>query len=173
METLTDGAFLWGPWGFVDWGHWATRGLAWGVAIAIGYVVSFALVLWVICRLPEDYLLDRPASPPGHLRSPAVRLSGVIFKNLAGLLLVIAGLVMLVTPGQGVLTLLIGLILLDFPGKKPLERKLLGRPLVSRAVNAIRRRWGRIPLRIPASSTQASSTQANSTPNERAEDDPK
>jgi len=44
------------------------------------------------------------------------------FKNLLGVLLFMLGLIMLVTPGQGILTLLFGLMLMNFPGKYRVER---------------------------------------------------
>lgn len=55
---------------------------------------------------------------------------------------------MLVTPGQGVLTILIGLSLLDLPGKRAVERRLIGNPAVLRAVNALRAKAHRPPLRL-------------------------
>ena len=57
------------------------------------------------------------------------------------------GVLMLVLPGQGVLTILIGLTLLDFPGKRRFVRRLLMRPRVFRVINRLRRRFGRPPLK--------------------------
>jgi hypothetical protein len=54
--------------------------------------------------------------------------------------LVLLGLVMLVTPGQGILTLLSGLLLMNFPGKYRLEQWLVLRPGILRALNWLRRR---------------------------------
>jgi hypothetical protein len=47
-----------------------------------------------------------------------------ILKNTIGAILVILGLIMLVTPGQGLLTILLGLSIMEFPGKKTLIAKL-------------------------------------------------
>ena len=55
---------------------------------------------------------------------------------------------MLALPGQGVLTILAGLALLDFPGKRALELKILKRPSILGAVNWLRERRGREPLRF-------------------------
>jgi hypothetical protein len=52
-------------------------------------------------------------------------------------------------PGQGVLTMLVGVLLLDFPQRQRLERALLGRPGVLPALNRLRARFGRPPLRPP------------------------
>jgi hypothetical protein len=53
-----------------------------------------------------------------------------------------------VLPGQGLLTILIALILLDFPGKRSLERRIIARPKVLRAVNGLRTKAGRPPLHL-------------------------
>lgn len=63
-----------------------------------------------------------------------------------GLLLLLAGVIMLVTPGQGVITVLIGLILMDFPGKYGLERKLVTQPAVLRSINWLRAKADQPPL---------------------------
>ena len=69
-------------------------------------------------------------------------------KNLLGLLLVLAGLVMLVTPGQGLITLLVGLMIMNYPGKYKLERWLVMRPKVLPAVNWLRAKFNHPPLEI-------------------------
>jgi hypothetical protein len=53
---------------------------------------------------------------------------------------------MLVLPGQGVLTLCVSLFLLDFPGKRRLERRILGYPPVLHALNRLRTRAGQPPF---------------------------
>ena len=73
-----------------------------------------------------------------------------MFKNLLGAALVVLGLLMLVTPGQGQVTLLAGLLLMNFPGKYRLERAVVSREGVMRALNWFRRRSGRPPFEPPA-----------------------
>jgi hypothetical protein len=51
-------------------------------------------------------------------------------------------------PGQGVLTMIVGLTLLDFPGKRGLECRLIGRPRILRTINRLRARFGRPPLEM-------------------------
>jgi hypothetical protein len=72
-----------------------------------------------------------------------------VIKNLVGVALLLAGLVMLVTPGQGLLTIVVGLTLLSFPGKARLERWIATRPAVWRAINWMRQRAGRDTLEHP------------------------
>ncbi|WP_290538524.1 S-methyl-5-thioribose-1-phosphate isomerase [Alcanivorax sp.] len=63
--------------------------------------------------------------------------------------LLVAGILMLVLPGQGLLTILIALMASTFPGKYRLERAIMRRPGVFRAANWIRRKYDRTPLKHP------------------------
>ena len=60
----------------------------------------------------------------------------------------LAGIAMLVLPGQGVLAILIGIMLLDVPGKYRFERWLVMRPPVWRAVAWLRTKAGKDPLTL-------------------------
>jgi hypothetical protein len=73
-----------------------------------------------------------------------------IAKNVAGVILILLGLVMALPgiPGQGFLTMIVGLTMLDFPGKLGLERRLIGRPRILRAINKLRARFDRAPLEM-------------------------
>jgi len=71
-----------------------------------------------------------------------------MLKNVAGFVLLAAGIAMLVLPGQGILTMLIGISLVDFPGKRQLERKLIGQPAVLNTINKVREKFGRPPLTV-------------------------
>ena len=100
-------------------------------------------------RLPEDYLVNDGQA--GWLdKQPAVVRWGLrIFKNLLGVVLVILGIVMLVLPGQGILSIVLGLSLVDFPGRHALQCKLIRRPKVIDSINWIRRKFQRPPLILP------------------------
>jgi len=74
----------------------------------------------------------------------------LVAKNLVGLLLVMAGVAMLVLPGQGLLTLAIGLSLMNFPGKRSLIRRLIGQPRVLTTLNRWRAKAHKAPLEPPA-----------------------
>ncbi|MEN6556690.1 MAG: PGPGW domain-containing protein [Thermoguttaceae bacterium] len=122
--------------------------LGWlGAASVVMFVGSLLLVPWLVIRIPPDYFvrrrrqLDRQAN-----RHPAVRVLWLIAKNLIGVVLLLAGVAMLVLPGQGILTILIGLLCLDFPGKFALERWLARQPSVLAAMNWIRVHAGREKL---------------------------
>lgn len=131
----------------LDWQRiiWWTTGMS-----LLAVVATVVGVPWVISRLPSDYFnRERRASWRRTSRAPLAALLLGVAKNLLGGILVVAGTIMLVTPGQGLLTLFIGLLLMNFPGKYRLERWLVGRGGVLRALNWMRQRYGRPPLEAP------------------------
>ncbi len=122
-----------------------------GGASAALLVVTPAVLAIVVAKLPEDYFTQDRRDPAHRGRKYPVFWSVIaIAKNLLGVVLILAGLAMILLPGQGVLTILIGLALTNFPGKFALERRIVQRPSVSSALNRIRHLAGRPPLLIPA-----------------------
>lgn len=114
------------------------------------FVGSVLLLPLVIVRLPADYFTrsELPADS-WRARHGVMRLILRVLKNALGLVLAVLGLVMIFTPGQGLVALLVGLSLLDVPGKRKVEVAIIGRPGVLRAINALRARAGRPPLVLP------------------------
>jgi hypothetical protein len=108
-------------------------------------------VPWVVARLPHDYF-NQPHRAVWRLsmEEPWYALLLGAVKNVLGALLVLLGIVMIVTPGQGLLTLLVGLLLMNFPGKYQLERWLVCRRGVMRALNWLRKRRGQPHFDPPA-----------------------
>lgn len=117
----------------------------------LGLVATVLGIPWVVARLPADYF-NQPQRAVWRLKGEepwfALLLGGL--KNIVGALLVLLGVIMLVTPGQGLLTLLVGLLLMNFPGKYRLERWLVMRPGVLSALNWLRKRSGQVPFDPPA-----------------------
>lgn len=113
------------------------------------FVASIVAVSAMVARLPADYFRgerrERESFPRLH---PYLRRALHMVRQGLGLALLVVGVVMLVTPGQGLLTILIGITLLDFKGKYELERKLVSRPSVLRAINWLRAKAGRAPLEL-------------------------
>ena len=125
--------------------------IAIGAAVfAFSFLASAAAVAFVICRLPADYLRC-DAGFEDHDRPRWQRLLLKILKNAIGVLLVLIGVVLSLpgVPGQGLLTILIGVIMLDLPGKQRFERRLMTKPAIFTAVNAVRARFGREQLQPP------------------------
>ncbi|MHC4340435.1 MAG: PGPGW domain-containing protein [Planctomycetota bacterium] len=121
-----------------------------GALSVVTFVATLGLLPLAIIRIPADYFSRRKPSPDswaGH--HPLLRFALIGGKNLLGVLFLLAGVAMLVLPGQGIITILIGLTLLDFPGKRKLELRLIRIPAIHRAIDWIRRRSQRPPLQIP------------------------
>lgn len=135
-----------------DWldGHPAVT-----TGLFLGSLLLLVGSLWVgrrfLITIPPDYF-TRVHKPLERWRDshPALRWSLLIAKNAIGALLIFLGMVMLLTPGQGILTLLLGITLLDMPGKQWLERRIIERPTVLRVVNRMRAKADRPPLVFPA-----------------------
>jgi hypothetical protein len=125
---------------------------------AVVFVVSLAALREALIRIPPDYFNRKPgAESSWRARRPVASLLLRLAKNLLGALLLIAGVVMLLTPGQGILAIILGVSLLDLPGKRALERKLVGNDQVFRGINKLRAKAGRPPLERPQSSPHAPS----------------
>lgn len=130
------------------------EGLPWSLKtlLALGVFVltaaaSLAVVAAVLVRLPPAYFREDYASRLAA-QHPVIRWAGLIAKNILGALLVVLGLLLSLPgiPGQGLLTILIGVMLLSFPGKRRLERRLVSRPRILAAINALRARFGKPAL---------------------------
>ncbi|MCC6556773.1 MAG: hypothetical protein IT372_27765 [Polyangiaceae bacterium] len=135
---------------FVD-GH--RDEIALGVALFVATLLgSLAVVAWLLVRMPADYLEGPEATPLWPDRPLWQRVLARVAKNLLGAALVVVGVVLSVpgVPGQGALTIVIGIMLLDVPGKRRIERRMLGQRRVHAAVNRLRARFGRAPLVIRA-----------------------
>lgn len=134
-----------------------------GIASGVLLVASLFIIPAVLIRLPADYFTRprhrrgprRPqgtnpasASTPARPRSP--RSTALkIGRNVLGAAIILAGIAMLILPGQGILAILLGLMLIDFPGKFRLLRAIIRRKTVHRPLNRLRTRRGRPPLKIP------------------------
>lgn len=121
-----------------------------GVSV-VTFFGSLAALPFLLLRLPENYFNEQRRKPLSSFGTkPWLRWPLLALKNIIGGVLLITGVLMLFLPGQGVLTILAGLMLLDFPGKFALERRLASHRKVLAAMNAVRRRAGKPPLRPPA-----------------------
>jgi hypothetical protein len=134
-----------------EWGE-ANSPLLWwifGVSTAM-MLLTPLLVSWIIIKLPKDYFVEEKRRRLQSLvRYPTLRVVVAIVKNVLGAVLVVAGVIMLVAPGQGLLTIVVGLMLLDFPGKYRLERWLVTRRQVWRSIQWLRKRARRPELVRP------------------------
>lgn len=109
-------------------------------------VASMLAVPWLVVRIPADYFVA-----PRHEHPTRGHKGWTIWllRNIAGCLLIALGILMLVLPGQGILTILIGIAVSALPFKYRMERWLVARPRVMSALNWIRRRYDKPPLKTP------------------------
>ena len=107
----------------------------------ITIIASLASVSVLLISLPSNYFSRKKQG--NRITNPVLRLFLRILKNVCGLVFLIAGFIMLFTPGQGILSLLVGIILCDFPGKRRVERMIIARPSVLSTINRIRARYNR------------------------------
>ncbi|RUO30911.1 hypothetical protein CWE12_06645 [Aliidiomarina sedimenti] len=125
---------------------WIQPYLPWLTSISVILaVVSLVVLPVLIIYMPKDYFL-------GAHRRRRRGLSSYWFttaRNLLALVLMVAGLLMLVLPGQGLLTLLAALIMSDVPGKYRMERWVVLQPGVLRTINWVRRKYKKAPILAP------------------------
>lgn len=118
-------------------------------SIAVSLLTPLA-VGWAVVQLPSDYFTRKKRQPLSTWEEhPLLRPIYLIGKNVLGFILIIAGIAMLVLPGQGVLTIVVGVVLMNFPGKFRLERWIATRRPVWRSLNWLRRKTGRTELQRP------------------------
>lgn len=118
--------------------------LGWASLLSVVMMVATLLISgFLLLRLPKDYFLRHEdvnlsdaTNEPRWLRV-LVRFA----KNVVGIILVLAGVLMLVLPGQGMLTIIAALLLLDFPGKHKLIGRLVANPKVQGGMNLLREKF--------------------------------
>lgn len=114
------------------------------------FVMSLFFIPWLITRLPADYFMEeKRMTSKLHSKHPVVYYTLLIFKNLVGIVLIFAGILMLVLPGQGVLMILVGVGLTDFPGKFRLLVNIVRKPSVFKTLNWIRLKANQEALKNP------------------------
>lgn len=128
-------------------GHALLLGVMASVSAAL-LVITIVAAPWAVSRLPSNYLLQRLErnSKQGIWYSLTS-----ISRALLGLLVTLLGLVMLITPGPGVIMLLLGISIAEFPGRNRLLIYLATRPNVLSSLNWMRKRHGKPPFIHPHS----------------------
>jgi archaellum biogenesis protein FlaJ (TadC family) len=117
----------------------------------ITFIVSLVAIPWIISKMPEDYFSNEQRHDAYKDKyHPLVSLLIRILRNIIAVIFILAGIIMLFTPGQGLLTILVGLGLSDFPGKFALERWIVRNEKIFKALNWVRKRTGVMPLIYPA-----------------------
>jgi archaellum biogenesis protein FlaJ (TadC family) len=133
----------------IEWLQTNDTVIWWLVASSVfTFIVSLILMPMMVVRIPADYFSHekrhhkRPEKYP-----PAVRIVILIMKNVMGVVLLLAGMLMLVLPGQGLFTMFVGIMMMNFPGKYKLERWIVARGPILKSINWMRKRAGHEPLK--------------------------
>ena len=113
-------------------------------ASALIFVVSLIFTPFLVSKIPHDYFTNAKYHQLeikhfGHLII-------VVLRSVFGFLLILLGLVMLFTPGQGILAIIVGLFLMEFPGKKRLEHKIIENEITFKSLNWMREKFKKPPL---------------------------
>ena len=114
-------------------------------------IISVFMMVLIISFLPEDYFKSENRNLISSVQNsqyPLLKLLVLITKNFFGVLLLLSGILMLVLPGQGILTIITGLVFMDYPGKYKFERKLLRQKGVINSINWIRSRLSKPSLKV-------------------------
>ncbi len=124
-----------------------------GMLAGFSVIMFFASILslpFLVSFIPTDYFrYAEPYRVHHAFKHPVIRLSIIIAKNMLGWLLIITGAILLILPGQGLITLIAGLILINFPGKRKIERKLVSNHRVLHVINWLRSKHNKEPLLAP------------------------
>jgi hypothetical protein len=112
------------------------------------FVATLIVIPILIINMPSDYFLHEKRHPEGWMEfHPLARWSLIILRSVVGVIFILVGISMLIMPGQGLLTIFIGLSLMTFPGKFAFERWVATRPPIEKALNWIRSKGGKDPLK--------------------------
>ena len=119
-------------------------------ASVISLLAGLLLLPVFITRIPVDYFSHSHRHRlSASARHPLIRLLIAGSKNLLGIVFLVAGILMLFLPGQGLLMLLVGLIIMNYPGKFALEGWIIKLPHVLPTINWLRAKYNQPPLLAP------------------------
>ncbi len=124
-----------------------------GIISSLSFVLSLLIIPIAVCRLDSSFFLhihDPKVSKDEH---PLVFILLKTFRYSVGGILLLAGILMLFLPGQGILTMILGASLLDFPGKKPAIDSVLRRQSVQKSLNWLREKGNKPPFSFSDSSS--------------------
>ena len=119
------------------------------IVSGVFFLVSLLLIPWLIIRIPPDYF-----SEPGRYRSaffgnnPLAVIALKMIRNTIAVFFVALGILLLVLPGQGLLTIFLGVFIGDFPGKHRLVNWIVAKKSVMTTINWLREKAGKDPVII-------------------------
>lgn len=118
-----------------------------GISSLVVLVLSALSIGYFIRKIPHDYFLDdkRGVSQIKN-KNPVIWIIALVLKNVIGYCLILGGILMLVLPGQGLLTILVGLMISDYPGKFKIEKRIIKTKLILKTINWYRAKSNVLPI---------------------------
>jgi hypothetical protein len=135
----------------LEWIRAHELALLWiGTLSLVAFFLTLILVPVLVVHIPSDYFLRKKRTLV-NFESPhsVIRPIIIVLKNVFGIIFVLAGLAMLLLPGQGIITILIGVMMLNFPGKRDLARRIVQEPKILGAINWMRAKAHKPALQVP------------------------
>ncbi len=115
-----------------------------GIVSTVVFVVSLALMPYLLGLIDENYFVGLGKH---QLKvKNFTHLLIVIIKSLLGFILLVVGVIMLITPGQGLISILLGLFLVEFPNKYKWELKLIHHNPTFKMLNWLRAKANKPPF---------------------------
>ena len=118
-----------------------------GIMSSIIFLISLLSIKWLVSLIPSDYFINKRESK-FKLNYPIAWIISTIIKNILGYILILGGILMLILPGQGLITIFIGLMLSNYPGKYKIEKKIITFPKIFKTINWLRNKSNEPPLII-------------------------
>ena len=116
-----------------------------GIVSSVIFLVSLLSIGRLVSLIPSDYFINRKESK-FKLNYPVAWLVSAVIKNIFGYILILGGILMLILPGQGLITIFIGLMLSNYPGKYKIEKKIIATPKILKSINWLRKKSNEPPL---------------------------
>ena len=118
-----------------------------GIVSSVIFLVSLLSIGRLVSLIPSDYFINRKESK-FKLNYPVAWLVSAVIKNIFGYILIFGGILMLILPGQGLITIFVGLLLSNYPGKYSIEKRIIATPKILKSINWLRKRSNEPPLII-------------------------
>lgn len=109
------------------------------IGVFLGFIVA---IIFVFSKLPKNYWICSQQDQESSLKMKVLR-------NLLAIPVAILGALMLLLPGQGLLTLLLALMLADFRLKQDWINRIIAKKKIRESLDYIRRKMGRSPFTWP------------------------
>jgi len=121
--------------------------LTWlGIISTCTFFLSLLIIPWIVYKLDSKFFIHLHEHKKREDEHPVMFIILKGLRYFLGTALLLAGILMIFLPGQGILTIILGLSLLDFPGKRALIDGILKFPSIQKALNWIRAKGHKEPF---------------------------